>query len=316
MNTLTKRLIVFGLVALVAVIVLFSIFRGQSQTTGAGSSKNTENKQLAVSLLESKDGVDDYTDTDNDGAYDWEEKLWPELDPNNPDSDGDGVLDGQYIQNQRQIQQRQRQEKSSVVVESNLSETEKLGRLYLSALLAIEQSGGEITPEDQEKINENIRQYITALPVGEKKYTRSDVLLVEDTQENAYKYRDTMTDIFIKYPVSSRDIELIILSSSGPENAEYQGLLRAAEIKYAKYLQTISEIQVPRVIATHHVDLLNSISHLHGSFQNILDQDQDELKSLTSLLQIESVMNQVVEAITNINTFFDIIQDPSVFDLA
>ena len=43
-------------------------------------------------------------DSDGDGLKDWEEALWG-TDPNNPDTDGDGILDGAEIQQKREALQ-------------------------------------------------------------------------------------------------------------------------------------------------------------------------------------------------------------------
>ena len=46
-----------------------------------------------VYTLAGDSGKKSFADTDEDGLADWEEALW-QTDPKNPDSDGDGILDG------------------------------------------------------------------------------------------------------------------------------------------------------------------------------------------------------------------------------
>jgi len=59
---------------------------------------NLKNKNLAgINVLKNLllgEAHFEYTDSDNDGLLDWEEKLFG-TDPQNPDSNGDGTLDGE-----------------------------------------------------------------------------------------------------------------------------------------------------------------------------------------------------------------------------
>ena len=140
-----------------------------------------ENTFVDVAAVTSDEDNINTLDSDGDGAYDWQEELWPELDPNNPDSDGDGVLDGQYIRlKQNEAILRARGEEN---VESDLTETEKFARTAVTALIAVAQSGGELTEEQQRVFSENLANYVQNLTLGEKLYTRDSFNLVSNTKE-------------------------------------------------------------------------------------------------------------------------------------
>lgn len=271
-----------------------------------------ENKFIDVTLVDEKkqESVERYKDTDGDGAYDWEEALWPELDPNNPDSDGDGVSDGRYIKAKRSIAEREKL--GDDFVESNLTETQKLGRGALSAFIALQQSGEEITPEAEAQISENISTYITELTLGEKIYLRDEFNLVEDSEENSYAYRDVVQELFENYPVATTDIEVLI---QGTQNKnEYQGRLRGIAKKYNEYLEKLIVLEVPYIIAGRHTELVNNISQIAGATNNLLEDESDELVILSTVVQLEKIMNETAEAIIKINTYFEIIEDNSVFE--
>ncbi|MCA9353000.1 hypothetical protein KC901_02355 [Patescibacteria group bacterium] len=252
-----------------------------------------------------------YLDSDHDGAYDWEEALWAELDPNNPDSDGDGVLDGKYIRNKLSLAERERL--GDAFVDSHLTETEKLGRSAFTALIAIAQSGGDLDSLTEEQFQDNIGQYISDLTLGDQLYTRDQLNLVEDTKENTYRYRDSMMQLFKTYPIATSDIELMIEATNNPD--EYQGRLRSTSKKYNEYLSELASLEVPYVIAGRHTELMNSVSQISAGLDNLLQgADIDELVSLALLVQLESIMNSSVDAIVKINIFFDVISDPSIFE--
>jgi hypothetical protein len=265
----------------------------------------------AVTDSENLDTSQYRLDTDNDGAYDWEEALWPELDPNNPDSDDDGVLDGKYIQAKKAIQERER--RGIDTPESDLTHTQKFGRGALTALLAIQQSGGEITPETQAQFSENLVQYVSELTLGDKIYTRDELLLVDDTKENTHAYMNSMKKLFQAYPVATSDIELIV---SAVENAEeYKGRARSIQSKYEAYLTELTSLEVPYLIASRHTELVNNVSQIAAAAKNLAqDTDAiDDLISLSVVIQLEKILNTTAEAIIKINTFFEIISTPNIF---
>lgn len=271
----------------------------------------SEKKFVDVTLVnQNTRNSDYYKDSDGDGAYDWEEALWPELDPNNPDSDGDGVLDGRYIKAKRAIQDRER----GLINDDtdNLTETQKLGRGALSALLALQQSGEEITLETEAQISENIERYINELTLGEKIYLRDEFNLVENSKENSYAYRDAMKKLFTTYPIATNDIELIIRATEDRE--QIQGRLRTIANKYNNYLSELTTLEVPFLIAGRHTELVNNISQIAGATNNLLKDEADELVTLSTIVQIEKIMNGTAEAIIKINTYFEIIEDETLFD--
>jgi len=275
--------------------------------------QSSEQQFIDVALVDTKkQNTEYYLDSDNDGAYDWQEALWPELDPHNPDSDNDGVLDGKYIK-AKQAETQGFLTEEGELVESNLSESEKLGRSAYTALLAIVQSGGTIDDETEAQVSENIANYIRELELSEQVYTRDTLTLVENSKSHVYAYRDTVTDLFEKYPVNATDIELLLGAADNP--SLYAGQLRAASQKYRDYFDALVVVETPFIIAGRHTELINSIGQISGSLDNLLVEEPDELVSLALLVQLENIMNQTADAIININTFFEIVEDESVFGL-
>ncbi|MFT6829462.1 MAG: hypothetical protein ACJAV6_000292 [Candidatus Paceibacteria bacterium] len=297
----TQIIIAILLVALIGSLVYFFFAEKMEDTTS--------NLIDVVDVGNERSGKY-YVDTDNDGAYDWEEVLWAELDPENPDSDGDGVLDGKYIQLKRDLTEQER--RGDVAVESDLDETEKLGRSTLTALMAVLQSGGGLDAEEEAQFTKNISEYISGLTLGERLYTRDQFSLVEDTQENTYTYRDEMKALFTKYPIAAVDIELLIQATENPFS--YQGGLRSGSQKYNEYLSELVALYVPYSIAGRHTELVNNVSQINAGYENLMQEETDDLVSLALIVQIEGIINSSVEAIIKINTFFDVINDPSVFN--
>ena len=300
-----KIQIVLGIIFVFAITVLVYFLEKRD------SQKTLEEKSfIDVSLVFNNEDNQQYIDSDNDGVYDWEEDLWPELDPNNPDSDEDGILDGKYLKTKRAIAERER--RGTDISESNLSETQKLGRSVFTTLLTLKQSGSNIDEKIEEKISDNIVSYIRDLTFGEKVYTRDQFSLVSNTKDYVYSYRNKMKDLFNKYPIKTSEIELLIEAIKNP--ADYQGSLRSVTQKYNKYLEALVVLEVPYVIAGRHTELTNNVSQIGGALENLTQEEVDDLISFSALIQIEKILNQTVNAIIKINNFFDIVNDPSIFE--
>ena len=301
-----KIFAVFGIIVLAAIAYGIFYLTTKNKTIDKDSDRGT----IDVTLVNEKETKDSrIIDTDGDGVYDWIEELWPELDPHNPDSDGDGVSDGKYIQQRQLIQEKERSVDS--VAKTTLTESEKLGRSVYTALLAIQNSGGTFDENTQEQISENIMDYISDLSLGSKIYIRDEVELVSDTKDNSYIYRDKMLALFKKYPVRTSEINLIMQATKEP--IRYRDEIEAVSIKYDSYIHDLSGIKVPYIIAGRHTELLNALGQLEGSLKNLSLEDIDDVVSLASLVQMEKTMNTIVETNLKINTYFDIISDPSVF---
>lgn len=268
-----------------------------------------QNQQINVSLINEDDIQERERDTDNDGVPDWEERLWG-LNPERADSDGDGVSDAQYIQYKKNIQERR--ELGIENIEDDLSESQKLGRSLYTALLAIRESGSELTKEDQEKITDNIANYISELNIGRTLYVREDLNLVENTQELSYAYRDELVKLFEDNPIESRDIEL--LTDAVENSAAYATRITETRTRYETIETTLAEMSVPYAIGGRHTELLNSIAQMTGGLTNLDSEEEDDLVSLAMLVQLDDIFTKITEAIDNIYRYFQIIENEGVFD--
>ena len=288
--------------ALVVVGALAYYFIHQSQ-----EKKRKENTPISVSLV--NENQEDYIDTDNDGVPDWEEKLWG-LDPLVIDTDNDGVTDDQYIRNKKNIQERR--SFGAENVETTLSESEKLGRSIYTAILAIDESQGVLDDATQLKITDNIAEYISDIPVSGTLFVREDLALVSNTKEASYKYQEEVEMLFTEYPVVAEDVALIARAIDDPE--VYHNQIQDLAEQYDILLNKLVVMEVPFAVGGRHTELLNSLGHITGSFKNLSQEEADELLTLSTIIQMEERLAQVSEAIINIQKFFDIIADPSVFE--
>jgi len=220
------------------------------------------------------------------------------------------VLDGQYIDIQNALAERARG--GGIIVETDLSETEKLGRSLFTALLAAEQTTNGLDETTQDQISGNVADYISNLSYADNVYTRNMLFLVPDTKINSYAYRDEMKKVFTSYPVATSDIELIIRGTENPE--EYKNKIRSTHLKYQGYLQKIVSLEVPYSIANQHTRLINVVGQIEAALFNLSQDDADDLVSLSSIVQTEKIMNQVTDTIIKINEYFEIVSTIKEFE--
>lgn len=295
-------------VKIIIAVIAIALLSVMTYTLLKKSSPEVSSENFIDVIQLEKNSESNYIDSDNDGVYDWEENLWPELDPNNPDSDGDGVSDKKYLDNKKNILERTR---TGTPQESNLTETEKLARSTLTAVLAVYESGEELDADSQQIFAENINEYVSNLYIGESLYTRDQLNLVPDTRENIEAYQKEMESIFRSYPIEATDIELIIQASENPE--DFSNKMKIAASKYENYEQELKNLSVPYVLGGRHTELSNAIGSIHGAFDNLLSDEIDELVSLAAIVQIEDIMTQSVGSIIFLNNFFEATQDDAIF---
>lgn len=275
--------------------------------------KYKENQQkkeagIEVSYVDLNDEVDN-RDDDEDGVPNWEEILWG-LDPQKPDTDGDGVTDGEYVDRKKMDQLRE--DLGIQNVSSGLSESEELGRSLYTALLAIEQSGATLDAETGEQISDNIVNYIESIPVGGELFLREDLNLVPNTKESTYAYRDRMQQLFTQYPIQPEDVELIAYAVENP--AAYETRLNRLSNQYISLVAELSTMEVPFAIAGRHTELLNSVNHLSGTFMILNEEQPDEIVLLSAVAQMQEILADAAESVTYMEMFFETISDESVFE--
>ena len=296
-----RRIIIITLSLIIVGFSIYTIIERQKERS------EQKNRGIDIVFLEDEERSD--VDTDMDGLPDWEEILWG-LNPYLADTDSDGVDDAQYVRNRKNIQERR--DAGFENYETNMTESERLGRSIYTAILAIEESGGTLDPETQDQISNNIAEYVKQIPVSGRLYVRDELNLVENTRELTRKYQQEMESLLSKYPVETADIQLLVesLESDEPRKSE---LKKAAE-KYDILVNELVSLDVPYAIGARHTELLNSISHVAGSLKNLSADEQDELLTLSTIIQMDDRLNQVRESAFNIQAFFEIIADDTVFE--
>jgi hypothetical protein len=296
-----QRFAIGGIVLLIITLTVISIMQDREKR----HIQEEEQTYIDVNFVEEDQNNQD---TDNDGVADWEERLWG-LNPEKADSDGDGVSDARYIASKKN-EQLQR-ELGLEGIESNLSESQKLGRSIYTALLAVQSSGAQLSAEDQEAMTDNIAQYIENLAISDTLYVREDLTLVEDTQEHSYTYQDRLEGYITQYPFETRDLELLTEAVENPD--AYRTRINEATQRYQALEENLAAMEVPFAIGGRHTEFLNSVATLADGLDNLRQDEPDDLISLALLAQLDTIFNNISISADNIQRYFEIIEDETVF---
>ncbi|NQV93258.1 hypothetical protein HQ403_02040 [Candidatus Kaiserbacteria bacterium] len=266
-------------VVLIAVVIGTLLIGGAFFFTG-----NTGNKSTVKNLQVNDDLKKIVTktvaiDSDSDGLKDWEEILFG-TDPQNPDTDGDGILDGE--------------ENSDEIKSSGGIDRSKIDELPGTEKLAFQLFEGYIDLKKRRYLGTNIEENFVAglvessLPtILYKTYTEDDVVI--DTQEQqdskvrARTYRTALNEAWV--PLFSVTEDELITFAQIVDGGDKNGFTKLEFAKSA-YEDTISNmllVSVPIEAVEIHVDILNAFSFFSGVLDTMIHVEDDPLTALVAV---------------------------------
>lgn len=229
-------------------------------------------------------------DSDNDGLKDWEEALWG-LDPNNPDTNGDGILDGQEVE-KRKGELRASDQFVEVLAEPK-TETEKFARQILTIALNVNQSsGGNLTESQVMAIAENLLKSTNSK--GVQVYSVSDLNI--STTKTPKSYYDEMSQA-LAYLNTVPTNELVILEHAISTNRKsFLDDLGPIIEAYASAPEKIIKKEVPAGIADAHVEYLNALISKAVSLVSIAQYFDDPIIAMRGVEEYRLADEKLTES--------------------
>ncbi|MES2087921.1 MAG: hypothetical protein V4467_02920 [Patescibacteria group bacterium] len=304
MKSVHKKTIVIIVVlaSIVALLVVVFIKFSKSTTYTSSLDESTiQSKMLAV-------------DTDSDGLKDWEEQLW-KTDPKNPDSDGDGALDGEEIKTGRDPLKAGPNDKLDTdtitakinpETESDLSETDKFSRELFVKIIAAGESDTPPTEADYENfLNQTIQQQIDAQKI--KNYTSEDVKVdAEETPEKIRAYGNTIASILTKKPPQKLEFEIAIVDRAQTKNdPEELKKLEPLIAEYKRIEHDLIKVTVPKSALKNHLLLINATTAMAWSITGLEYVLSDPLKALPGVTAYSDNADGFQNAIRSFKSYFD-----------
>jgi hypothetical protein len=277
----------FTIISASVLLVLVVIFIATNDNLFPDRDYKKEQERLAETNIALGQVI--YQDADNDGLFDWEESLWG-TDPENPDSDGDGILDGQEVAAQK--------EEAS---DEELSNTELFARELFSTVVALNQTGN-LTLENLDSVVEGFDGLLNK-PLYYEKYSNLSVDFVETTPETQNVFKDDFTQIMTRYRSTKigDELEYIALYLENPVDHQ-QDIEEIVEL-YSSIAQELSFVKTPNEIADRYIKLLNSFDQNGQIIQEMMYLNEDSIKGLSAIIQYEKVNSELIFNLRTINRY-------------
>ena len=255
-------------------------------------------------------------DSDNDGLPDWEEALW-KTDSHNPDTDGDGTLDGEEIKLDRDPTKKGPGDELEIFrptggqpedVNGGKANTLTGGlaqELFLQYIKAKGAGGGII---DDAAKNELLESVITQVrSEGEpKKHSLAEIKTSPDnTVARLNTYGNTLADTVLAHTSQVKENELIIVEQAIEKRDEkLLEKLSPIEYMYRDLIKSLLLIEIPSSQAQLHVNIINSYEGIMVAMQNMKLALQDPLNGAVGIIQYVNTLKSLQSYIILMRDYF------------
>lgn len=234
-------------------------------------------------------------DTDGDTIPDWEEPLWG-TDPNNPDTNGDGVSDKDEVAQKKTALQ------SSQNTQAEYNETELLSQELFTIINSLSASGS-LTDEAMQNIATSFVQSTIAQDTAPDMYTRSMLDITFNNGPTSLRtYQDALEKNInpaIKDGLG-QEMQAIASGIYLGDSLFFQSLSKAGElyIQTSKNLMDISP--VPSTVASYHVALANDMYKIGTALVGMTDMIENPAAGLSSFVIYQNYTDNLIRNINGI----------------
>ena len=252
-----------------------------------------------------------YKDSDGDGLKDWEEDLWG-TDPNNPDTNKDGLTDLIDIRSginplgkglDDKLATDTLQKKVNPSIESDLSETDKFSReLFAKFVIAQQQNGGTATTSDYAAL---LYDYIQNAEKGDIiTYKETDLKQTAETDESLHTYGNALGKIIremsIKYPGSEIEILKTAFKAGGKKEVSDfdKPIARYTSIRDSALLLT-----APVGILSIHTKIVNLLGIMAVSVNSMRYTLSDPVKAMSGMSMYPETADLLIKAFKELSDY-------------
>ncbi len=292
-------------IVVIAIVAATWLIRSDSKAPG------TDEPDITVTGTEKT--YTEELDTDGDGLKNWEEMLWG-FDPNNPDTDGDGISDATEKQEAQNTALTRQQEFAKLIDPTDdpnwesLSYTEQVSGLLLSNYLALKQSGQPLSKDDALAIVQSIPAYDPPEQTAPRVYSLSDVRASAQSDEKALREYGNDVGALLSVPegdeVKNELIVLVSFMQTGDETTFLRDL-KEVIAQYDYVLAGLLQISVPKNIVSAHLGIINALSLVRSTVNDFHSFTEDPLLALSVFTTYNESTTRRGEAFRALRTVFE-----------
>ncbi len=238
-------------------------------------------------------------DTDGDGIPDWEENLLG-TDPNKKDTDGNGIPDNIQIEKEREQKTASGELSLNTPETENLTETDKLSRELFSTIATLNQAG-DIDQATVDRLSSSLADKIQN-SAPKKVFSLSDIKVIQDDNVQAVrKYNDNLIKLYPKTPAQYTVLQVLekFVSDENNGGAGDLSLLDPIIERSNKLIEGMLKIEVPRSLATFHLNLTNSAEKVLENLNDIKLYNTDTILALAGISQYQDNVAATTTAIND-----------------
>ncbi len=278
--------IVIGIAVLFSIVfLLFSLKKS--------SADNYEKDAIDLNIETVPLGKIVYKDSDGDGVLDWEEALWG-TDPNNPDTNGDGIGDKEELDKKKP---------SGNLGDSGetLTETGSFARELFSSIFSLNQTGN-LNESNLTSIADGLAKSIESSVYDE--YNLDSLTVIPPNQTSIKSYFKETDKIFLTLKNTAIGQELTILPEYIEDSVSNQSKLEEIVSEYKKLALDLSNVVTPESISIAHLELVNTYNKIGQSIEGFLYINEDPMKTLAGLSNYEKYSNKIDDIFKAIDTHY------------
>jgi hypothetical protein len=262
-----KKIVLVSTLIVIGAFFLFAFFEWRNRPTNLTSaSGDSVESGLAVSIA----GKLTELDTDNDGLFDWEERLWG-TETTNPDTDGDGTSDGEEVTQNRDPKKKGPNDAlplnqnglpggTMLASGSTTNSTADFTAEFLQTYSSLKKDGVPLSAEERDRLATELIAKINATPaINTVVYTENDLNLSADNTTVALRtYGNPLRNATPRHFES----EMVIVYNALHKNRDELIKLDVVIKSYNDFLKNALAIPVPSDVKVAHLAILNSVSQL------------------------------------------------------
>jgi hypothetical protein len=297
-----KKVVVPLFFVLVLIVVVFVV-----------SGKETIQSPDSSAEVLSRDHIERIAEKDSDGdtLADWEEALW-RTDPNNPDTDGDGISDGEEIDLDRNphvewpddlLSENAASSGNLVSENEEVTLTEKFGRELFSGYVSLI-NNPRFQGDKTEVLYSLLDQNASSVPPATD-YTLSDIRTADQNSNSFLRnYGNAMVTNFQSGGLTN-EIP-IIASIFQTENKEDKDKLLEIVNTNKEILNKNLGTVAPKEAELLHLALINSHNKVIDSLENILMIGKDPLVAVVGIGQYSNSTEEFDSTFKDFRKYFSI----------
>lgn len=246
----------------------------------------------ALTLLQSDNRFEQFNrDDDNDGLKNWEETIF-KTDPNNPDTDGDGIRDGKEAFNLN-LPAQEPPPRDKTESNSNLTRelTELFGKNYIAPMALNPRIANQINTDQaaEEIVQDIFAKYSAQIET----FNASDITAVE--KGDVAQYRRDLASSVLKPFQNLPGMEVVIVAEA-VKTEDYSNLavLDPYIAAYNAVIQNLQTIPVPQQFKEFHIAFLNLAARQKKNVEHLRDIDKDIVGGLIAMNDYVLVRQEIL----------------------